>query len=91
MNFSQFCNIEAWMCISYTGKVLSLDEACPYTDKETMLRWAEFSRDVCKLCLSPEELALVLGICITFRGKLKHSSISDYERSDCKNTEFLFF
>nr|XP_022329730.1 probable nuclear hormone receptor HR3 isoform X2 [Crassostrea virginica] len=64
-------DLDTEMCISYTGKVLSLDEACPYTDKQTMLRWAEFSRDVCKLCLSPEELALVLGICITFRGKLK--------------------
>lgn len=61
-------NTEKEMCISYTGKVLPFDEACPYTSKETLLRWGEFSEDVSKLQLSPEELALMLGICVTFRG-----------------------
>lgn len=61
-------NTEKEMCISYTGKVLPLSETCPYTSKETLLSWAEFSEEVSKLQLSPEEFALMLGICVTFRG-----------------------
>lgn len=64
----QGMNTEKEMCISYTGKVLPFGEVCPYTSKETLLRWGEFSEDVSKLQLSPEELALMLGICVTFRG-----------------------
>lgn len=55
--------------ITYTDKVLPVSEMCPYTPRETILRWGEFSKEIQKLHLSSAELALILGICVTFRGK----------------------
>ncbi|XP_062621517.1 oxysterols receptor LXR-beta-like [Saccostrea cucullata] len=72
-------DLEKEMLITYTGKVMKLCEVCPYTPKETFLRWGEFSREIQKLKLSPEEHALVLGICVTFRDRCKLNSPEEVE------------
>lgn len=85
----QGMNTEKEMCISYTGKVLPFGEVCPYTSKETLLRWGEFSEDVSKLQLSPEELALMLGICVTFRDRCQLDSPEDVENIQKRLLETL--
>lgn len=82
-------NIDKEMCISYTGKVLPLYEACPYTDKETFICWGKFSKEVSKLQLSPQELALMLGICITFRDRCVLDSPEDVENIQKRLMETL--
>ncbi|XP_061174547.1 oxysterols receptor LXR-beta-like [Saccostrea echinata] len=72
-------DLEKEMLITYTGKVMQLCEMCPYTPKETILRWGEFSKEVQKLKLSPEEHALVLGICVTFRDRCELGSPEEVE------------
>lgn len=84
-------NTEKEMCISYTGKVLPLSETCPYTSKETLLSWAEFSEEVSKLQLSPEEFALMLGICVTFRDRCQLDYPDDVENIQKRLLETLEF
>lgn len=54
------------MVLSYTGKPMALSEACPHVEKETLKEWAEFSRSLQKLKLTPREHALMLAISLTF-------------------------
>ncbi|XP_048736125.2 COUP transcription factor 2-like isoform X3 [Ostrea edulis] len=65
--------------ITYTGKVLPVSEMCPYTPRETILRWGEFSKEIQKLHLSSAELALILGICVTFRDRCELNAPADVE------------
>lgn len=54
------------MVVSYTGKPMPLGESCPHVDKETLQEWAEFSKSLQKLRLTPREHALMLAISLTF-------------------------
>lgn len=58
------------MVVSYTGKPMPLAESCPHVDKETLQEWAEFSKSLQKLRLTPREHALMLAISLTFPGRL---------------------
>lgn len=58
------------MVVSYTGKPMPLGESCPHVDKETLQEWAEFSKSLQKLRLTPREHALMLAISLTFPGRL---------------------
>lgn len=54
------------MVLSYTGKPMTISESCPHVDKETLQEWAEFSKSLQKLRLTPREHALMLAISLTF-------------------------
>ncbi|XP_061167125.1 nuclear receptor subfamily 1 group D member 2-like [Saccostrea echinata] len=57
------------MLLTYTGKLMPMSECCPHMSVDTIKRWADFCTTVEKLCLSPQEHALTLGICLTFQDR----------------------
>ncbi|XP_062615631.1 nuclear receptor ROR-alpha B-like [Saccostrea cucullata] len=62
-------DVDKEMYLTYTGKIMPMNEGCPHMSGDTIKRWAEFCRSVEKLTLTPQEHALTLGICLTFQDR----------------------
>ena len=74
-------DLEVVMLIS--GEVIHQNKGWMFgPTAEARKAWFAFCRDIQRLLLTPEETALILGICLTYSGTVKHNFVSPAKHSD---------